>query len=75
MGSEKKIVLYDIVELIDDLPDENVKMGSIGTVLIIYDYPELHLAYEVEFLDESGDTIGLLTLKSNQVVKVSSASL
>ena len=48
--------LYDIFRLKKKIEDEDIPVGSTGTVLMIYeDNPP---AYEVEFVDENGRNIG-----------------
>lgn len=57
--------LYDIVELIADMPEEGLSAGAIGTVVHIFDKP--NLAYEVEFTDDSGKTIAQVPLTPDQI--------
>lgn len=42
----------DLVELIEDLPDYDLKKGDIGVVVEVFDAPEE--AYDLEFVEESG---------------------
>ena len=46
--------LYDIVVLLEDDPEADVKAGTEGTGVDIQDGGK---AYTVEFFDENGDTI------------------
>jgi len=55
---------YDVVIAKNELP--GVPKGSIGTILIVY---ESGTDYEVEFLDESGNTIALLTVNEKDLKK------
>ncbi len=64
------IALYDIVRIKQPVPNKNLEAGAKGTVLIIYNDPNLPLAYEVEFLDKSGKTVAIITLKDDEVEKV-----
>ena len=57
---------YDVVTARRDL-NEKVAKGARGTVLIVYEANPPK--YEVEFLDEDGYTIDLLTLSDNEVTK------
>ena len=42
----------DVVELLEDLPEYNLKKGQRGTVVEVFDNPDE--AYMIEFVDESG---------------------
>lgn len=42
-----------------------VLSGCVGTIVMVYDKP--NLAYEVEFFDESGETLELLTVEKDDV--------
>ncbi|SCL30890.1 protein of unknown function [Micromonospora rhizosphaerae] len=57
--------LYDVVELISDVPEENLPAGSIGTIVHIFTAPEQ--AYEVEFADSEGRTLATVALKPDDV--------
>lgn len=52
---------YDVVKLKRALPDHGLSVGANGAVLIVHqaDPP----AYEVEFCDDNGKTLALLTLR------------
>ncbi len=47
---------YDCVRLVKPLVGEQVPVGSKGVILMVHCEPRL--AYEVEFFDEAGKTIG-----------------
>lgn len=64
-----KFSFLDVVTLASDMPDEELKAGSTGTIIDIYTKP--HEAYEVEFCDDSGRTIKTLVLLSNQILPTS----
>jgi hypothetical protein len=57
--------LFDVVELTEDLPDENLHVGMKGAVVDLYTTP--CEAYEVEFCDDNGKTISMLALLPNQI--------
>ncbi len=57
--------LLDGIELLLDLPEENLKAGAVGT--IVEDFGD---AYEVEFSDSDGETLALCTLNSKQFIVV-----
>lgn len=59
--------LFDVVELIVDLPEGGLYAGMQGTIV------EVHAngrAYEVEFTDEQGKTLSFLALRPEQFVVV-----
>jgi hypothetical protein len=61
---------YDVVKLTEDMPEENLSSGATGTVLMVYtDSPP---TYEVEFSDDSGVTLALITIRGNKLDLVSS---
>jgi hypothetical protein len=57
--------LYDLIELVADLPDEGLSAGAVGTVVHIFDAP--NLAYEVEFTDHDGRTLAQVPLTPDQI--------
>jgi hypothetical protein len=57
--------LYDVVQLMVDLPDEGLSAGAVGAVVHVFEKPSL--AYEVEFADEDGRTIAQLPLTPGQI--------
>jgi hypothetical protein len=61
---------FDIVEVINDIPEKGVRAGMRGAVIDIHHEP--CLAYEVEFSDESGQTIMEAALLSEQIRKLGS---
>lgn len=61
----RKIQLFDTVALLEDLPKENLWRGQVGAVVEVYNDGE---AFEVEFVDTSGHTYGLLALRAEQVM-------
>lgn len=58
------IKLYDVVTLTEDSPQRGLVRGQVGTIVEQYS-PE---AFEVEFVDNSGHTYALVTLKSRQIL-------
>jgi Domain of unknown function (DUF4926) len=52
--------LLDTVALIDALPDEGLAAGTIDTIVHIFERPSR--AFEVEFTDDDGGTVALVTL-------------
>jgi hypothetical protein len=64
--------LFDVVALVDDLPEEGLKAGAEGTIIEVYERPEP--AYEVEFPDPDGATIATVALQAAQLRPVQAAS-
>ena len=60
------IQLLDVVALTEDLPAENLYRGQVGTVVEIL-APD---AFEVEFIDNQGQTYALLALKTGQLLRL-----
>lgn len=55
---------HECIVLTDDLPDDSIKAGAVGTVVHIY--PK-HAAYEVEFFSPAGNTIAVSYVERAQV--------
>ena len=62
----KQPELFDIVELLLDLPDYQLQAGVQGSIVECYDND----AYEVEFSDSDGETLALCTLSPKQFIIV-----
>jgi hypothetical protein len=58
---------YDVVRLKKSIPSINLSNQNKGTILIVYEELGLPLAYEIESLDEKGQTIAILTLTEDEV--------
>ena len=58
---------FEIVELTHDIPEHKLKKGESGTIVEIYKGGK---AYEVEFVNEGGKTLALLTLTSDEISSV-----
>jgi len=52
---------YDVVVLKTNIPEISVPVATRGTVLIVYSSPLK--AYEVEFFDKAGDSLGTFTIE------------
>jgi len=63
-----KYSLFDVVVLEEDIPEYNLKIGMIGAIVDVYTEPEE--AYEVEFCDSDGKTMGMLALRPDQISHV-----
>jgi len=55
---------HDCVVLTEDLPEEGLKAGDIGTVVHIH---QGSAGYEVEFMTLAGETVTVVTLMASQV--------
>ena len=62
--------LLDVVELLVAIPGENLPLGAQGTLVHQHNHDE----FEVEFVDERGETIALCPLNRQQFVVVWQAS-
>jgi hypothetical protein len=58
--------LFDVVELLVDLPEHNLRMGARGA--IVHCHPDN--TYEVEFTSEEGETLALCALSYQQFIIV-----
>jgi hypothetical protein len=56
----------DVIELISDVPDRNLRAGAQGTVVHCHS----DRAYEVEFADAEGETLDFLALRPEQFMVV-----
>ena len=59
----KSIQLDDVVALTADIPEAELFRGQTGAVVMVYGAGE---AFEVEFVDEEGQTYGLETIRPEQ---------
>jgi hypothetical protein len=53
---------YDVIVLKKPIVTKNLSVGQKGTILLIYNDSRLPRAYEIEFLDDYGNTIAIETL-------------
>jgi hypothetical protein len=58
--------LFDIIELMVNLPEQKQFMGSQGTIIECFDSDK----YEVEFTNENGETFPQCVLSSHQFIIV-----
>lgn len=56
--------LYDVVALLEDLPEHALKRGQVGTLVEEWE-PGV---FEVEFADTSGITYAMVALRENQLM-------
>jgi hypothetical protein len=55
---------FEMVVLTREIPEHNLVVGDVGTVVHCY---EDGLAYEAEFMTVEGKTVALLTLTNNDI--------
>jgi hypothetical protein len=63
---EDKPDLFDVVELLVDLPEQHLRMGARGA--IVHCHPDN--ACEVEFTSEAGETLALCSLSPQEFIVV-----
>lgn len=63
---------YDVVKLKKDIPSSGLVAGAIGAIVMVYSSnpPE----YEVEFVDQDGNTLALVTLSEDEIELVKKMS-
>lgn len=64
MNKKEIIKELGIVALLEDLPDENLSKGTIGTIVHVHN----NSFYEVEFSDLNGQAYALLTLPAEKLL-------
>ena len=57
--------LLQVVRLVRDLPQEQLRKGMVGTVIEVFESPRV--AYEVEFVDGKGRTTAQLALAGDDL--------
>jgi hypothetical protein len=58
--------MFDVIELLQDVPEQGLRAGMQGTIVECY----AGNAYEVEFVNESGETLAMLALHAEQFTVV-----
>ena len=61
-----EIKLLDVVALVEDLPEQGLQRGEVGTVVEIWKDG----AFEVEFSDDSGEAYSFAPLRTDQLMKL-----
>jgi len=61
---KQKVKLLDVVALTQELPDRDLSLGQVGTVVEVL-APDV---YEVEFTDNNGRAFAELAVRSNQLL-------
>jgi hypothetical protein len=60
------IEIHSVVALVEDLPEQGLVRGQVGTVVEIW-APGV---YEVEFSDDNGKTYAMVALKAEQLMRL-----
>jgi hypothetical protein len=55
---------HDLVVLTADIPEENLKQGDVGTVVLTH---RAGAGFEVEFATLAGETLAVVTVPANAV--------
>lgn len=58
--------LFDVVELLVDIPQQNIKAGMQGTIVEVYGNND----YEVEFSNSDGETLALCALSAQNFIMI-----
>jgi len=64
------IYLLDVVALAEDLPEQNLYRGQVGTVVEELTNPKGVTAFLVEFSDDDGRTYAMLPLLTHQLIVI-----
>ena len=66
-----EIKLLDVVALLQDVPEEGLQRGEVGTVVEVFaDRPDRPGGLLVEFSDREGRTYAVADLRADQLVKL-----
>jgi hypothetical protein len=63
---------HDCIVLLQDLPQDNLKAGDIGTVVHVH---KGGAGYEVEFMTLTGETVAVVTLLPSQLRPIARGDL
>lgn len=67
----EEIELLDVVALLEDVPDEALRRGEVGTVVEVFaDKPDSEGSLLVEFSDRDGEAYAFASLRRHQLVKL-----
>jgi hypothetical protein len=55
---------HDLVVLTADIPEENLKKGDVGTVVLVH---RADAGFEVEFATLAGETLAVVTIPAKNV--------
>ncbi len=57
----------ELVALLSDLPDTDLRRGDVGTAVYVYEDGKM---VEVEFVNATGETLAVTTLQTTQVKRI-----
>ncbi|RXO32741.1 DUF4926 domain-containing protein [Salmonella enterica] len=63
-----KYNINDVVEILIDIPHENIKSGSVGVIVELFD-DQTDFFYEVEFCNSNGETLTTISLNEKYIRK------
>lgn len=72
IGAQGMIKEHDCIVLTQDIPDEGLEAGDVGTVVHIH---REAVAYEVEFVTLNGQTVAVATVRPMQLRPVGQRDL
>lgn len=65
------VELYDVVALLEDIPEDKLERGDVGTVVEIFPATDKRpKGFMVEFSDDEGVTYALPILRENQFIRL-----
>jgi hypothetical protein len=66
-----EIKQLDVIALLQDIPDEGLLRGDVGTVVEVFaDRPDRSGGFLVEFSDRQGRAYAFADLRADQIVKL-----
>lgn len=67
----EEIKLLDVVALLEDVTNESLKRGEVGTVVEVFaDKPDSDGSLLIEFSDRDGEAYAFASLRPHQLVKL-----
>ena len=67
----EEIKSLDVVALLEDVPNDGLKRGEVGTVVEVFaDKSNASKSLLIEFSDRNGEAYAFASLSPNQVVKL-----
>jgi hypothetical protein len=70
MGMEE-IKLLDVIALLQNVPEEGLRRGEVGTVVEVFEQNEHHPAgFLIEFSDREGRAYAIADLSADQLMKL-----
>jgi hypothetical protein len=63
---------HDFVVLFRPLPEHGLQIGDVGAIVFVHYNNE---AYEVEFIASDGNTVGVMTLKTEDIRRLDASEI